>query len=32
MKKQYSVEDKKGMTFMIKIMLNSLYGVMLINK
>ena len=32
MKKQYSLEDKKGMTFMVKIMLNSLYGVMLTNK
>ena len=32
MKKQYSLEDKKGMSFMIKIMLNSLYGVMLTNK
>ena len=32
MKKQYSLEKKKSMTFMIKIMLNSLYGVMLTNK
>ena len=32
MKKQYSLQKKKGMTFMIKIMLNSLYGVMLTNK
>ena len=32
MKKQYSLEDKIGMTFMIKIVLNSLYGVMLTNK
>ena len=32
MKKQYSLENKKGMSFMIKIMLNSLYGVMLTNK
>ena len=32
MKKQYSLEDKKGMSFMIKIMLNSFYGVMLTNK
>ena len=32
MKKQYSLQDKKGMAFMIKIMLNSLYGVMLTNK
>ena len=32
MKKQYSLQDKKGMTFMIKIMLNSLYRVMLTSK
>ena len=32
MKKQYSLEYKKGMSFMIKIMLNFLYGVMLTNK
>ena len=32
MKKQYSLEDEKGMSFMIKIMLNSLYGVMLTNE
>ena len=32
MKKQYSFEDEKGMTLMMKIILNSLYGVMLTNK
>ena len=32
MKKRYSLEYKKGMSFMIKIMLNSLYSVMLTNK
>ena len=32
MKKQYSLEDKKGMSFMIKFMLKSLYLVMLTNK
>ena len=30
--KQYSLKIKKGMSFMIKIMLNSVYGVMLSNK
>ena len=32
MKKQYSLENKKGMTFLVKIMLNALYGSMLANK
>ena len=32
LKKEYSLQKKKGMTFMIKIMLNSLYGVTLTNK
>ena len=32
MKKQYSLENKKGMSFLVKIMLNSLYGSMLVNK
>ena len=32
MKKQYSLENKKGMTFLVKIMLNALYGSMLVNK
>ena len=32
MKKQYSLENKKAMTFIVKIMLNSLYGSMLVNK
>ena len=32
MKKQYSLENKKAMTFIAKIMLNSLYGSMLVNK
>ena len=30
--KQYSLQKKKGIKFMIKIMLNSLYGVMLTSK
>ena len=32
MKKRYSLEDKKGMTFLVKIMLNALYGSFLVNK
>ena len=32
MKKQYSLENKKVMTFIVKIMLNALYGSMLVNK
>ena len=32
MKKQYSLENKKAMTFIVKIMLNALYGSMLVNK
>ena len=32
MKKQYSLENKKGMSFLVKIVLNSLYGSMLVNK
>ena len=32
MKKQYSLKNKKGMSFLVKIMLNSLYGSMLVNK
>ena len=32
MKKEYSLQKKNGMKFMIKIILNSLYGVMLTNK
>ena len=32
LKKKYSLQNKKGMCFMIKIMLNALYGVLLTNK
>ena len=32
MKKQYSLENKKAITFIVKIMLNALYGNMLVNK
>ena len=32
MKKRYTLEKKKGMAFLVKIMLNSLYGSMLLNK
>ena len=32
MKKQYSLENKKGTSFLAKIMLNSLNGSMLVNK